>query len=108
MKRSTDYYFECHVTIEPVFDEQLEKIKAVAESKGFKVASLLMKKRAVDTEERSQYDTFMTAHSKDFSQLRNQMIDLIALLKHMQIKVWRYKIEDILIDSRYSDVEELL
>jgi len=40
--------------------------------------------------------------------IQSFMIDLIVLLKHLQIKVWRYKIEDIPIDSRYSDVEELL
>lgn len=102
-------YYECHITIEPVFDEKLEEIKEIVKPFNFKVAHLLMKKREDDTEERSKTDTFMTGHSKaDYWDLEGRMCQLIDKLKLSGFKVWRYKIEEIAIDSRISDVFELL
>lgn len=96
-------YFECHITIEPVFDEQLEQAKEIASKAGFRVASLLMKKRAKDTEKRSQYDTFMTATNVNYENLEARMKECIGDLKDVGFKVWRYKIEDTVIDSRHND-----
>lgn len=106
--RLATHYFETHVTIEPIFDERLEQAKDVAAAHGFKVASLLMKKRADDTEQRSLYDTFMTAHGKDLGKQKAGIVSLITDLTALGFKVWRYKIEDIVLDSRINDVMGLL
>lgn len=101
-------YFESHVTIEPIYDEKLEIASNIAKLHGFKIATLLMKKRAEDTETRSQYDTFMTAHSKSLSKMIIGITGLVEELQKQGFKVWRYKIEDIMMDSRTKDVLNLL
>lgn len=62
-----------------------------------------MKKRQEDTEERSQYDTFMTGHSKDYNDLEDRMLLIINTLQSKEFKVWRYKIEHVVLDSREID-----
>lgn len=102
------HYLEAHVTIEPIFDEHLEHATKIAQMHGFKIATLLMKKRAEDTEQRSQFDTFMTAHSVSSLVLEGQITALVHALTVNGFKVWRYKIEDIIIDSRIHDELGLL
>lgn len=101
---TTNFYFESHVTIEPIFDDQLSLASTIARSHGFKVADLLMKKRKNDTVERSKYDTFMTGRSNTYQFLEDNMKNLIIELRSNGFKVWRYKIENILCDSRYYDI----
>jgi len=99
----TDLYFESHITIEPVFDEDLEKVRAIAKRHDFRVADLLMKKRAEDTETRSQYDTFCTTRSKFFEDIERRTEGCRRALEHHGFKVWRVKIENTLYDKRYRD-----
>jgi len=101
-------YFECHITIEPVFGDELEQVKEIAQQYKFRVADLLMKKRKEDSEERSQNDTFMTGHSMIYDDLEDRMVQCINELKYNKFKVWRYKIEDIVLDSRKLDTLGLL
>lgn len=100
--------YESHITIEPVFDEKLMQARAHAMQFRFKVASLLMKKRQTDQPERSEHDTFMTGHDTDFDSLQTRMSELVQVLQTRGFKVWRYKIEHILLDSRTEDVLNLL
>lgn len=103
------FYYESHVTIEPIPDEtRLEEAKTIAVSYGFKMAHLLMKNREKDTEERSSRDTFMTAHSKDYAHIKLNTMAVVMALTSNGFKVWRYKIEDILCDSRIDDEFNLL
>lgn len=101
-------YFECHVTIEPVFDERLEQFKSICSSHRFHVAELLLKKRATDTEKRSAKDSFCTGRSADGEELRVRMRKLIKELQSNEFEVWRYKIEDTVLDSKFNDIEGLL
>jgi hypothetical protein len=101
-------YFEAHVTIEPVFDECRAKANGLALLYGFKLAHLLMQKRSKDTPERSQHDTFMTGHSKGFTDIKSRLIQLVTALQNEGFKVWRYKIEDTIVDSRTQDEYNLL
>jgi len=101
-------YYEAHITIEPVFDDRRLAASAIAISYGFKLADLLMKKRSEDTEERSAKDTFMTGHSKSRLDIESRTRDTILHLQRAGYKVWRYKIEDTLLDSRIKDVFNLL
>lgn len=95
--------YECHVTIEPVFGTELNFVENVANGYNFKVANLLMQKRREDSPERSKNDTFMTGHDKDFNNIKERLENLITDLTRYGYKVWRYKIEDIIVDSRFDD-----
>ncbi len=101
-------YYEAHVTIEPVFDERLELFRRIAQAHHFRVAELLMKKRSDDTEDRSSKDSFCTSHSKYFEVIKSNTISMVNNLKDMGFKVWRYKIEDTILDSRSHDELNLL
>lgn len=101
-------YYECHITIEPVFDDRFLNAKDIANSHGFRIADLLMKKRCEDTEVRSKHDTFMTGRSKNYKDLHDRMVACIVDLKENEFQVWRYKIEDTLLDSKFEDNLKLL
>jgi hypothetical protein len=104
----TKMYYECHITIEPVYDDNLSKVSDIARECGFKLADLLMKKRETDTEVRSSKDTFMTGHSKDLDDMKSRMLTAIQMLNDSGFIVWRYKIEDIVLDSRIDDCYGIL
>lgn len=106
--KQADYlYLECHVTFEPVFGDDLARLTRIAERNGFKVADLLMQKRLTDTAERSKYDTFMTGHGQDMPDLIGRTTALVHEAQAAGFKIWRYKIEKAVIDSRHSDVLRL-
>lgn len=100
--------YECHITIEPVFGEKLEMLKRMAKVFGFKVADLLMQKRPDDTPERSKHDTFCTGWGSDYIKLKYSMLDFINALEVWEYTVWRYKIEKIILDSKYCDADRPL
>lgn len=100
--------YECHVTIEPVFDERLEELKELVKPFRFKVADLIMKKTFLDKEEPSKKDTFMTGHSTNWEDIQSRMINLITEVENNNYKIFRYKIEEILLDSREEDIFRLL
>src|SRR6266568_417432 len=95
----TDYYFECHITIEPVFDERLELFRQIAARYDFRIAELLMKKSRDDSVKRSIYDSFCTGRSGVYDKLVADMQCLIRDLQDSKFIVYRYKIENTLLDS---------
>jgi len=98
-------YYEAHVTIEPVFDDRLDKFTAICKERKFRVADLVMQKRKEDTAERSKYDSFCTGHGPDGQELKTRMFSLLDDLKKEAYQIWRYKIEVVPLDSRYNDSE---
>jgi NTP pyrophosphatase (non-canonical NTP hydrolase) len=107
-RRSTRHYYEAHVTIEPVFEERLAHFKEVCHDYKFHVANLLMQKRKNDTEERSKNDSFCTGRGISYTDIKTRMLALVNRLEKEGFKVWRYKIESTLLDSRYDDAERPL
>lgn len=101
-------YYECHVTIDPIFGEELNLAKIISKQWGFKVAELLMQKRKEDTPERSKYDTFMTGHAKNYEDLCRRMTCLIGALEVEGYVIRRAKIEDTLFDTKHGDTLEEL
>ena len=94
-------YYECHITIQPVFNTNLEILKEVLAPKfKFKVANLILKKEAKGQETQSQDDTFLTAHSKNFEDLKVRMQGMLQLLNEYKYTLMRYKIESVLLDSK--------
>lgn len=94
-----ELYLEAHITIEPVFDEQRQEASELASRYGFKLAHLVMLKDK-GPDRPSQRDTFMTGHSKNIDDLAFRTKSMVALLNANRFKVWRYKIESCVIDSR--------
>ena len=102
------FYFESHVTIEPVFENRLDLFKTICQKHRFRVADLLMQKRKNDKPERSKHDSFCTSRSKLFYQIKQDTINLVLELKENGFDVWRYKIEDTMMDSKIDDEYGLL
>ena len=105
----TPLYLECHITLEPMDEDRRAWINDLIKPYGFKLAKLLMQKRNVDTPERSKYDTFCTAHAppEEWTQLVVRMTSCIKDLQSKDFKVWRYKIESVMMDSREEEIAGL-
>ena len=95
-------YFECHITIEPVFDEKRMMVQKICLPFKFKVADLLMKKRTADSEQRSQNDTFTTSRSASLDEMYDRMIACAEALTANGFKVWRHKIEAVVFDQKFK------
>lgn len=93
-------YYECHVTLEPVFDERLEQLQALAKQYGFQVAKLLLKRRASDTEKRSSKDSFCTYKCIEYVPTKIVMDNFVSVLRREGFQVWRQKIEAVVYDER--------
>lgn len=96
-------YYECHITVEPVFDDRLELLKDVCFPFKFKVADLLMKKRPSDSEKRSQNDTFTTSRSASYQEIYDRMMLCVDAMRKHGFVVWRYKIEAVLLDVKLRE-----
>lgn len=92
--------YEAHVTIEPVFGDDFLKFEACCTAHGFKPAELLLQKTRQSTPERSNKDSFCTGHEDSFEGLQRRLMALVDCLESSGLRVWRYKIEGILIDVR--------
>lgn len=99
-KRKT---FEAHITIDPVFGERRAEVERFAQTTGFKLAELWMQKDARSPGLPSDKDTFMTGHSDDRERLFEAGRILIYNLRNNGYNVRRFKIEEILYDTKYGD-----
>lgn len=106
--KETYLYFESHITIEPVFGDDQERASVIAREFGFRLADLLMRRRKEDTPSRSKFDTFMTTRATKFQDISERTQDCVRKLQENGFAVWRYKIEDTLVDSKTWDEFELL
>lgn len=96
--------YECHVTTEYLGEEDRGTYELLTSKFTFKMGKLYMKK-----DEKSEMDSFFTCHHDDFQVIKSQMLDFIKVIKDLKIKVLRYKIEDIVLDSKYQgDLLEIL
>ena len=93
--------YECHVTtnyIEPDTDDHALLTKT-ARLFGFRVAKLYK-----TNQETSDLDTFMTGHDDDLVMMKYRMKNLCYNLGVQGFDVLRYKIEEIILDSRNGDL----
>ena len=89
--------YECHITIEPVLDEdRLTMLRHLCEALEFKVSKLYM----IKTDEQSTKDTFVTGRDGNMQLLTAKMRMLDKALTRNGFKVWRRKIELIILDER--------
>lgn len=98
----TNLYYESHITIDPVHEDELKKFKKLAAKYNFRVAKLLMEKTP------STIEAFCTSRSNDYTQIVNDTICLVEALQGEGFHVRRYKIEDTLVDSKIEDKYMLL
>lgn len=96
---TTELYFECHITIDPVEGERLREFRMLAELRGFRVAELLMRKGC--TMAPSDIDSFATGRHQSYAVLSDLMIALCFDLMAAGYKVRRRKIENTLLDQRF-------
>jgi hypothetical protein len=103
-------YYESHITIEPVFedDPRRKALEKVAKDNQFKIAELLMRKRASDRAVKSRDDTFLTGHGKFQMETYNSTMRCVKDLRAAGFKVLRYKVEGCFVDSRNADIWDLL
>lgn len=102
-KQTSKHYYEAHVTVEPVEGERLSFMKLIAEDYSFRVAELLLRN---GTKHRD--DTFCTSRHVDWDHIRIRTEGLVRDLRENGFKVFRYKIEDTLVDSNIRDELNLL
>ncbi len=93
-------YFECHITIEPVYDDRLQLFTSLCSTVNFKPAKLFMQKDRITSPQRSDKDSFCTGHSKEYDDIYLRMMELVNKLQQADFEVWRYKIEDVILDVK--------
>ena len=104
----SQYYYECHITIEPVIGDRLKELQEAVKEYTFKVASLVMlKENGIDSSV-PRKDCFMSAKNVDYNVLYENMILMLDYLKSNSYKIYRYKIENILMDSKIHDILHFL
>jgi hypothetical protein len=103
VRRNARHYYEAHLTFEPVFGRRLKELSTVCSQFGFHLATLLMKKRAKATPTRAAEDSFATGRSVSYSELESRMLRLMRIVRNEGFQIWRYKIEETALDSRYDD-----
>lgn len=94
----TPLYYEAHVTVEPLDGDALDRFRATCAEYDFRVADLFMR-----SGKRSDVDSFCTGRHVDYGVLALRMFDLVSSLKRAGVKVWRWKIESALLDSKRDD-----
>lgn len=87
-KYTTGLNYEGHVTIEPVFEERLEKFKDICNKHNFKVAKLIIE------------DSFCTGRDSDLEKMKVRMLNVVKDLKQNGFVIHRYKLEQTLVDVR--------
>lgn len=92
---TTELYFETHITIDPVPEEQEIELKQIVSGFGFRVAELYMKKG-----KRSILDSFMTTRGTDYEDVLLRTEACVDSLIDNGYHVRRYKIENTLLDVK--------
>ena len=95
-------YYECHITVDPVFGAELDLFKTLCADEDFRVADLFLQKRKTDTPERSALDSFCTGRDCVYSAMYQRMVALLHALRAAGFKIRRYKIEECSLDSRFD------
>ncbi len=96
--------YECHITIAPwENEEQRARIAEVGQIAGFKLSHWVMHNLH---ESEIEYETFFTSHDKDYEVIAMRMRKTISTLHAAGIAIRRYKIELILLDSKYQGDEQ--
>lgn len=100
MTTTSDLYYECHITLEPVFGDELDRLRGIVHVYGFRVADLLMKRNREATPTRSEFDTFCTTRGRNYDDIVWRAQQCLLSLKLAGFDVWRWKVEDTLLDVR--------
>ena len=89
----TSLYYECHVTVEPIeFEEPRALFDTICREFKFWTSEWILKKDG--------YHFFATSRSTGLAEMQHRMIALMEALISNGFKIWRYKIEDTVVDSK--------
>lgn len=95
-------YYECHITLAPVFGEELDRLKGITEFHRFKVADLLMQRHKHEKPELSKKDSFCTGRDVSYDTLFSRMMECSNAMTQNGFQVWRRKIEAVLWDEKFK------
>lgn len=96
IRRTTNLYFEAHITIAPVDGERTEALRSLGQRYGYRMATFLLKKGSTAVP-----DDFFTARSTDYDDLLRKTRRCVEHLLQAGIHVKRYKIENTLLDVKF-------
>lgn len=88
-------YYECHITTEVIPHDKREQFDKDCKEFGFWASDW----KLADT----SLKFFATSRDTDLENMRLRMDGLMRLIKSRGIMIWRYKIEDTIIDSKIID-----
>lgn len=92
---TTDLYFEAHITIAPVTDDQKVALMELGHLYGYRMATFLLKKGSTAVP-----DDFFTARGTSYDDLLYKTLQCVLALKDLGVTVKRYKIENTLLDVK--------
>lgn len=93
-------YFECHITVEPIPEARVQEFAKLCKEFGFWSSDWALADKT--------YKFFATSRGVERQDIQERMQSLIKRLKEQRFKVFRYKIEDTILDSNISDELQLL
>lgn len=101
--------YECYVTLAATSADRMLAAKILAEQHAFEIHWPGHRdRRAAPTATHSVDDSFMVGTGADQRELTGRMGALIKALQASGVPVYRYKIEQVILDSRRCDLLELL
>lgn len=93
-------YYECHITTDVIPPDKRELFDRLCKNAGFWASDW----KLADT----SLKFFATSRGHDYTELKSRMCNLILDLKAFDFKVWRYKIEDTILDSKIEDIYNIV
>lgn len=97
-------YYKTHVTIAPDFD-RLGQVEAIATQFHYHMGKLLLLKKE---DENSHKDMFFTARHQEYTLAVKDLKEFMIALHKAGFGVIRYKIENVVLDSKIVDILEMV
>lgn len=102
--------FESHITLDPkqLTTEDRKNIEAKSKVYRFHAGDISLDRDSVDAWMNLEKAYFVTGHGLTYSNIEVRTKNLVIALQYAGYKVLRYKIEDILVDSKIADEWHIL
>lgn len=101
---TTDLYFECHITIDPLSDAQLALLQPWMDKFKFRSSKLLLRNSNGSAGEEFKDDFFLTTRGTDYDDINTRMCSMLDAIQLCRIKQRRFKIENTLLDVKVTKI----
>lgn len=95
---TTRLYYECHITLEPVYGIRLTILEHLVAKRDLSVSTFLMVKPG-----QQNPDAFVSLRDKSYANVLRRMCDACIALEAEGFVIKRAKIEDTLLDTKHGD-----